>query len=223
MRLHWGNFMRLPFTKDEFFDVFAAYNGALWPAVVALWLASTLTCIWLVRSRRPHDRAICGLLTVHWTWSALAYHAAFFTQINPAAWAFAAVFLVQAMLFFWFGVVRQQLSFAVRRTTWTAIGWILVVYALAYPAINVMQHGSLLRIPTFGVPCPTTILTGGLLLLASPTSRILGIVPLVWAVIGGSAAVFLGVGADYALPVTAVCTGRVRVAEVGNLTIGPCL
>src|SRR4029077_11640490 len=50
--------MRLPFTKDQFFDVFAAYNGALWPAVVALWLASTLTCVWLATSRRLHDRAI---------------------------------------------------------------------------------------------------------------------------------------------------------------------
>jgi hypothetical protein len=111
---------------------------------------------------------------------------------------------MQAALFFWIGVVRRQLPFAVRQTMWTRIGWILVVYALAYPVINALQHGSLLRIPTFGVPCPTTILTGGLLLLASPPRRILGIVPVVWAVIGGSAAVFLGVGADYALPVTAV-------------------
>ena len=42
----------------------------------------------------------------HWAWSALAYHAAFFTRINPAAWLFAALFLVQATAFFWSGVVR---------------------------------------------------------------------------------------------------------------------
>jgi hypothetical protein len=132
------------------------------------------------------------------------YHVGFFTRINPAAWLFAGVFLVQAALFFWLGVVRQQLSFTVRGTMWSRVGWILVVYALAYPVITAMQQGSLLRIPSFGVPCPTTILTGGLLLLAPPSNRLLGIIPAVWAVIGGFAAVFLGVAADYALPPTAV-------------------
>jgi len=29
--------MRLPFSREAFFDVFAAYNSALWPAVVAPW------------------------------------------------------------------------------------------------------------------------------------------------------------------------------------------
>src|SRR4051794_40253200 len=104
--------MQLPFTHDQFFDLLAAYNAALWPAVVALWLASALTCGALAMSRRPHNRLIAALLAVHWTWSAVAYHIAFFTRINPAAWVFAALFLVQAALFFWYGVVRQQLSFA---------------------------------------------------------------------------------------------------------------
>ena len=45
--------MRQPFTREEFFDLLAAYNGALWPAVVALWVASVLACVWLLSSRRP--------------------------------------------------------------------------------------------------------------------------------------------------------------------------
>ncbi len=32
--------MNLPFSHDAFLDVFGAYNTALWPAVVALWLAT---------------------------------------------------------------------------------------------------------------------------------------------------------------------------------------
>lgn len=32
--------MQLPFTSEQFFDLFVAYNEALWPAVVALWIAS---------------------------------------------------------------------------------------------------------------------------------------------------------------------------------------
>ena len=194
----------LPFTREEFFDLLAAYNGALWPAAVALWVASVLACVWLLSLRRSHGRWISAVLAVLWAWSALAYHVMFFTRINPAAWLFAAMFVVQAALLFWLGVIRDQLSFTWRRTTWSPIAWILVGYALLYPAINAVQHASVVRIPTFGLPCPTTILTGGLLLLAWPRLRILALVPVIWSVIGGSAAFLLGVSADYALPVTGV-------------------
>jgi hypothetical protein len=193
--------MRLPFSREEFFDLFAAYNGTLWPAVVTLWVASVLAAVWLLSSRRPHDRWISGLLAVHWAWSAVAYHLLFFTRINPAAWLFAALFLLQAGFFFWSGVVRGRLSFLSRRTAWTAIGWFFVAYALVYPAINAVEHGSIVTIPTFGLPCPTTIFTAGLLLLASRRSAALAIVPTIWSAIGGSAALLLGVSADYALPV----------------------
>jgi hypothetical protein len=196
--------VQLPFTRDQFFDVFAHYNAVLWPAAAALWVASVVICAGVLWSRRPPDRLVSGLLMVHWAWAAVAYHIAFFTRINPAAWLFAAIFLIQAGLFLWLGVIRNQLSFTSRGTAWSAIGWILVSYALAYPVINAVQHGSVLRIPTFGLPCPTAILTGGLLLLATPRSRALAVVPVIWSAIGGSAASVLGVSADYALPVTGV-------------------
>ena len=88
--------MQLPFTREQFFDLFASYNEVLWPAAVALWIASVLVALRL-SAHRPHDRWISALLVGHWAWSALAYHVAFFTSINPAAWLFAALFLGQAL------------------------------------------------------------------------------------------------------------------------------
>jgi hypothetical protein len=193
--------MQLPFTKEQFFDLFAAYNGAVWPAMVALWVASLVTSALLLSSRRPPDRWISALLAVHWAWSALAYHVAFFTRINPAAWVFAALFLLQAALFFGWGVVQGRLSFAPRRNAWAPVAWFLVVYSLAYPGLNAVQHLAWSRIPTFGVPCPTTIFTAGLLMLATPRAWRLSIVPVVWSLIGGTAAFLFGVHADFALPV----------------------
>jgi len=213
--------MRLPFTRQEFFDLVAAYNGALWPAVGALWAASLLAVLWLLASPRPRDRWLSGLLAVHWVWSAVAYHVAYFTRINPAAWLFAAIFLLQAALFFWSGVIRGQLSFTSPRTAWTPIGWFFVAYALVYPLINALQHDSLLRIPTFGLPCPTTIFTGGLLLLASPRSKTLAIVPMIWSAIGGSA-VLLGVSADYALPATGVALAVFELQQSETSASAPC-
>jgi len=196
--------MQLPFTKEQFFDLLAAYNVGLWPALVALWIASVLVSVLLLSLRRPPDRWISALLTAHWAWSAMAYHVGFFTRINQAAWVFAALFLLQAAVFFWAGVVHGRLSFAPWRNAWAPVAWGLVAYSLVYPAINAAQHPSVSRIPTFGVPCPTMIFTAGMLMLATPRSWRLSMVPVMWSVIGGSAAFLLGVYADYALPLAGI-------------------
>ena len=196
--------MQLPFTKEQFFDLLAVYNMRLWPALIALWIASVLVSVLLLSSRRPPDRWVNALLAAHWAWSGLAYHAGFFTRINQAAWVFAALFLLQAAVFFWAGVVRGRLSFAPRPNAWAPVAWGLVAYSLVYPAINAAQHLSVSRIPAFGVPCPTMIFTAGLLMLATPRSWRLSIVPVIWSLIGGSAAFLLGVHADYGLPIAGI-------------------
>jgi len=193
--------MPLPFTRAQFFDLFAAYNEALWPAVVALWTASAVVVALRLSARHSRDRWISALLVGHWAWCALAYHVAFFTRINPAAWLFAALFLGQAVLFFRVGIVQRRLSFAPWGNAWAPLAWALIAYSLAYPAINAIDHLSLLRIPTFGVPCPTTIFTAGVLMLATPRSLGLSTIPVIWSAIGGSAAFLLGVHADLALPI----------------------
>ena len=196
--------MQLPFTREQFFDLFAAYNEPLWPAVVALWIASTAIVAWRLSARRPHDRWVSALLAGHWAWSALAYHIAFFTRINPAAWLFAALFFGQAVLVFRVGVVQRRLSFAPRGNAWAPLAWGLIAYSLAYPVINAIDHRSLLRVPTFGLPCPTTIFTAGVLMLATPRCWSLAVVPVIWSAIGGSAALVLGVSTDVALPIAGV-------------------
>ena len=192
--------MPLPFTREQFFDLFAAYNEALWPLVVALWIVSAVIVVRQLSESHQHDRWASALLAGHWAWSALAYHAAFFTSINPAAWLFAALFLGQAVLFFHVGVIQRRLSFAPWGNAWAPLAWSLIAYSLAYPAINAIEHRSLLRIPTFGLPCPTTIFTAGVLMLATPRCWSLSVVPVIWAAIGGSATFVLGVYADGALP-----------------------
>jgi hypothetical protein len=54
--------------------------------------------------------------------------------------------------------------------------------------------------PTFGLPCPTTILTIGVLLTVQGSVPVgLSVVPILWAFIGGSAALLLDVQTDYVL------------------------
>ena len=113
---------------------------------------------------------LATLLAVHWSWSALAYHAAFFTQINPAAWLFTGLFLAEAVLFARCAIGRGQLRFSTGPPMRRLQAGSLVAFSLLYPLINVAQGFSFPRMATFGVPCPTTILTLGLLLVAEPPS-----------------------------------------------------
>jgi len=192
--------VQLPFTHDQFLDVFSAYNRALWPAVILIWLLTAAAIVALYRRGPRASRFVAAVLVIHWGWAGIAYHLAFFRSINPAASLFGAVFVLQAALFLWRGVFGSRLSFQPTSSFWGRVGGALITYALLYPAIGLALGLAYPRIPTFGVPCPTAILTVGLLLLAPRSeARLLSAIPVLWAAVGGSAAVLLNIRADYAL------------------------
>lgn len=191
--------MTLPFTHDQFLDVFAAYNAAFWPLAAVLWLV-TAGALGTLASGRPASRLLAGLLSVHWLTSGAAYHLVHFRVINPAATLFALAFILEAVLFAWFGVLRAQLTFECGRSPRQILGAALSVYALAYPALALASGMQWPRVPLFAVPCPTTLLTAGLLLLTPARQlRGLAVVPILWSVVGGSAALILGVRPDLML------------------------
>jgi hypothetical protein len=192
--------MTLPFTPDEFFDVLAAYNERLWPFVLMLWLVTAYAVVMLARARRVRPWFIPGLLAFHWAWSGLAYHAAFFSRINPAAWVFAGLFVLEAGLLVWYGVVHHRFQLSRGPFFQQVLSWGLIAYALLYPAIARAEGHAFPRLPIFGVPCPTTILTIGFLLAVDRSSpRLVAVIPLLWAFIGGSAAFLFDVRADLML------------------------
>lgn len=194
----------MPFTRHEFFDVFARYNLALWPAALGLWIVTAVVVLryW---NGRASPATLSHLLAFHWAWSGIAYHAAFFTRANPAAWLFAVLFVMQAGLFMRAGALPDRPR-STRFSAHQAVGSTLIVYALAYPALNWMQGHAFPGIATFGVPCPTTILTAGLLISHYQTVRWwLAAIPVGWSIVGGSAAWLLGVRADWMLPVAGLC------------------
>jgi hypothetical protein len=188
--------MTLPFTEGEFLALFGAYNAELWPFALVLWVASAAALV--LRGYRI-DRAVSTLLAVHWAWSAVAYHLVFFTRINPAAWLFGALFLVQALLFTRVATDRAPLRYGASGTPARVAGLALIAYALAYPLLAATSIHAWPETPSFGVPCPTTLLTAGFLLTAAPLRRALLVIPLLWSLIGGSAALLLGVWTDFAL------------------------
>jgi hypothetical protein len=203
--------VELPFTREQFFDAFAAYNRALWPFALGLWAFALAAAARLARAADGDSRFPASMLAVQWAWAALAYHAAFFSAINRAAWLFAALFVIQSGLVVWFGLVRGQLRFSRAGSPRRLVAWILIGSSLLYPILAQVEGHAYPASPTFGVPCPTTILTIGFLFAADPPwPRTLAVIPMLWAFIGGSASGLLGVRSDLLL----VAAGLALVADL---------
>jgi hypothetical protein len=189
----------LPFTSDQFFGVFAEYNRSFWFVALALWFASAAALAGAWRNPRRCSGALMYLLATSWIWNAVAYHGVLFTKINPAAWLFAALFTIEGVLLFR-AAARIRIEPLSLTGPISGLGIALACYALAYPVLSFGIGHRYPEIPTFGVPCPTAILTIGVLLAVRggpPLS--LAVIPAVWAFIGGSAAVLFGVWTDYIL------------------------
>lgn len=193
--------MLLPFTPDQFLAVFTAYNLAVWPAQLVAYLLGLVMVLALLRPNRRSHRIVGAGLGLMWVWTGVAYHAMFFAQINKAANAFAALFVMQGLLFAHAALVRSDLRFSRAYGPSAGLGWALIVYsALIYPLIGVAGHGYP-ALPMFGItPCPVTLFSFGVLLLAQdPVPRRLLAIPLLWALVGGSAAFLLAVPQDWPL------------------------
>ena len=199
--------MKLPFSRQEFLQVFADYNQSVWPFQVLAAGLGVMVLVFLFVEREWADRTIAGILAAFWAVMAVGYHWLFFSVINPAAYLFGGLFLVVAVVFLIEGVVRAHTHF---RMQWNWRGWLamaLVGYSMVvYPVLGLVMTHPYPETPLFGVaPCPTTIFTLGLLLLAShPHPVLIAAVPLVWTAVGGSAAVLLSVPQDWGLFVAAL-------------------
>ena len=195
----------LPFTSEQFLGVFVNYNQAIWPIQIAAYVLGALSIALLFRRTRAADRVITGILAAMWLWTGVAYHALSFSAINSAAYIFAALFIVQGCYLVYAGLYRDQFRFGLLPILTTGVGIALVAYAvIAYPLIGLATGHRYPEMPMFGVtPCPVTIFTFGMLLLTMrPVPSWLFVVPFVWSLIGGSAAVLLNVPQDWLLLVS---------------------
>ena len=204
----------LPFTSEQFFAVFGAYNQAVWPAQVFLLALAVLALVLVASPRAWSGWGVSSILAFLWAWLSLAYHLAFFAAINPLAYVFAAVSAAGAVVFFWQGVVKRNLRFQLVRSARLVVGVALIAFALViYPAWSVYSGHVYPAMPTFGLPCPTTLFTIGLLaFLAPPYARSPLVVPVLWCLVGAQAAFLLGVWQDLGL-LAAAAVGAVLIAR----------
>jgi hypothetical protein len=162
----------------------------------------------LLAFKNRAGRFVPAILSFMWLWNGVMYHGLFFSSINKAAFGFGVIFVIEGLLIAWAGVLREKFSFQYPEDKlFATLGVAAIVYSMVvYPGLGMLLGHSYPRAPMFGIaPCPTTIFTFGLLLLAAPRMpRYLVVLPLVWSVIGFGAAMNFGITEDIGLLVTGV-------------------
>ncbi len=138
----------------------------------------------------------------------IIYHLFYFSGINKAAYLFGIIFIIQGILFLFFGIFQAKISFQFQPDRYGIPGIILIMFALIiYPVIGYFLGHIYPDSPTFGLPCPTTIFTFGLLLLTVKRFSFgLLIIPVIWSFIGFMAAFQFGMVEDTGLLVASLLT-----------------
>ena len=187
--------MNLPFDAEQFLRVFATYNAAVWPAQIVAYGLGLIAVGGLLASRMASRRIILAILAIMWAWNGLAYHLTYFSPINPVAKVFAWFFVAHTALF-----ATCTVSPGI-----SASGPDLVGDASRPEPSSSMQCSSTkssapwpntgsCRARCSGWPCPTTIFTIGVLLQShGRIMAALSVIPILWALIGTSAAFLLAI------------------------------
>lgn len=193
--------MKIPFTKQQFLDVFKNYNLSVWPSQLIFYLLALLAIYFVIKKFPVSGKIISAVLALLWLWMGIVYNLIFFTVINKAAYIFGIVFILQGLQFVYFGIIRNMFLFSLQKNLPATTGIVFILFALLiYPLIGYYSGHIYPESPTFGLPCPTTIFTFGILLLADKTFPVIVlIIPLLWSIVGFTASFSLGIHEDIAL------------------------
>jgi hypothetical protein len=196
----------MPFTVDQFMHVFKLYNLSVWPTQIILNILALVAIFLAIKKYRFSDRINSGILGFLWLWVGIVYHLVHFTSINKAAYLFGVLFIMQAFIFIYAGIVKDHLSFNYQTNIYGITGVVFLLYALIlYPELGHLFGHIYPKSPTFGLPCPTTIFTFGLLLWTDKKiPKYIVIIPFLWSIVGFSAAVNLKVYEDFGLLITGI-------------------
>jgi hypothetical protein len=198
--------MKTPFTPEQFFSVFEKYNLTVFPFQALLLLLGISTLIVISSKKAWKDKFLVFVLGFTWLWTGIVYHIIFFTEINAAAYGFGSLFILQGLIFLWSGLIRKRLNFVADSSAKSYIGLFFMIFALViYPFIGYLTEQNISHTISYGLPCPTTIFTFGILMFASDKlPKYLLIIPSIWSLFGISAMINLGVYQDIMMIVAAV-------------------
>jgi hypothetical protein len=173
-------------TGEQLLGVFAEYNVMIWPIQIVAYLLGVIGLLLSIKKNNFSKRLIPAILAFFWLWVGLAFWLPSGRQGFAPGYIFAAIFLIQGMLFLYL-TVKPKLAFGYQANLSSWAGIFFVLYALiGYPLFGRLIGHVYPYTSPFGLtPCPVVAYTFGLFLLTvNKVSKSLLIIPFCYSLSG---------------------------------------
>ncbi len=204
----------LSFKTSEFFPVLEQYNEDIWPLQVVAFILAFSAIFFSVKRTSWATRVILATLAFFWLWNGMVFCFLYWAPGYAYAYFFTALCAVQGILFVK-EAIKPSFCFEYKKGVSGIAAFLFLAYAVVgYQLLGLaIDHVYPRYFPVGLVPCPTTIFTLGLFLLANQNfPKYLLYLPIVGA-ISGLIAVSGGIYEDVGLLIAGIVTPLIILTE----------
>jgi hypothetical protein len=197
--------MNSSLTADQILSVFEAYNLEVWPMQAVAYLLGIVALFFAVKRTQGSSRIVSAILSFLWLWTGLVFCVFYFGPVFTGGYVMGILVIIQGVVLF-ADAMRPRVTFHCEANLYSVMGILFVAYAMiGYPLVGHFVGHDYPRTLPFGlVPCPTTVFTFGLLVLADvKVPKRLIVIPTLFT-IGAVAPISLGILEDVGLLVAGV-------------------
>lgn len=175
----------LPYSAETITAFMIGYNESLWPVHLAATILILIAIFALLRPFSFSNRLITGIFTMFWIWVGGIFYLKEFPVFDFLAPVYGMAFLLQAALFIWFSLIKNQLKFEFSTNKSSIFATLFIISALVvYPICMGFYEDSWSSYRLAGItPFATVLLTLGFLCCLKTLKSIkiiLSIIPLLY-------------------------------------------
>jgi hypothetical protein len=197
--------MNSSLTADQILSVFEAYNLEVWPMQAVAYLLGIVALFFAVKRTQGSSRIVSAILSFLWLWTGLVFCVFYFGPVFTGGYVMGILVIIQGVVLF-ADAMRPRVTFHCEASLYSVMGILFVAYAMiGYPLVGHFVGHDYPRTLPFGlVPCPTTVFTFGLLMLADvKVPKHLLVIPILFT-IAAVVPISLGILEDVGLLVAGV-------------------
>ncbi len=207
--------MEISFTLEQFLEVVSLYNRTFFPLQILAYVLGLGALVLAWKPRKAGGRWASAILAFFWLWSGAVFFIGYLSRLDPQAYAYGALFVVQGLLLVVFGVVLDRIHFQLEPNLSGWLGALILAYAVVgFPLISILNGRAYPEMVPFGLtPCPTAAFTVGLLLwLEGRPKWYVWLIPVLYA-LSGAMTMTLGLVEDGGMAAAGLLAGGVLLVR----------